>query len=179
MVWAAGFLDGEGCFSIKRRTRERNGELLIDHQPWIACGMSHTPQTERAIRKLQELFGGKFYTWHSTGNKKDVISWSICARQAQKCARLLRDYLIVKREHADILIEYYEKCKQDRWNGGGISTEIRDLRESYFWKLRALNTKGRLRLQRPSEEPSQVEMKHQSELNSNVERQPEVVVQVT
>lgn len=56
---------------------------------------------------------------------------------------------VIKKSHAKIIIEFYRKAvKRD---GKKMPTKRQLLQESYFSKLRLLNTKNKLRLQRLNE----------------------------
>jgi hypothetical protein len=161
VVWAAGLLDGEGCLSIKRIQRPREGRLAIYYQPWVACGMAFSPQNERAIRILLELFGGNSSQYRQTGNRKDTISWEIVSRQAYEACRKLIPYLVIKREQAEIIVSFYDECEIKK--GNKVTLEDLKKRGKYFDRLRELNHKGKLHLQRLSEETPETE-KRQSEL---------------
>ena len=150
IVWAAGFLDGEGCLTIRRNIRIKNGKTAIYYQPWIACGMAYTPQNEQAILKLQSLFEGHIMQFRQEGNRRDTITWAVASRLAKLCAEKLEKYLIVKKPQAQIILKFYEECELDK--NKKVSLEELQQRSKYYWELRKLNHKGRLRLQRLSEE---------------------------
>lgn len=101
IAWAAGFLDGEGCFFVGTRS---------DRDP---SGSSHwrfmieAAQTDiRPLEILQSLFGGVVCVKHkqkATWSK--TWKWSLHQRhRIEECITTLRPFLVVKGEDADRLL---------------------------------------------------------------------------
>lgn len=58
IAWAAGFIDGEGCF-----TTSRNKENNKDYLHFALSQRSEVPgKPAFVLRKLQRIVGGKLYT---------------------------------------------------------------------------------------------------------------------
>lgn len=149
IIWAAGFMDGEGTITIKRY--RRNGRVV--YQPYISCVQAAKTQANiDAIKILQQLFGGSTsrYLQKPDGMRLDTIMWSAVAQNALEAVKKLRPYLKIKGPQADLLIEYYSSIKK----GTGynkLSDEELEKRASLWTKMRLMNERGRLRLQRLSE----------------------------
>ena len=141
LIWAAGFIDGEGCIS-----------LIGDRGTYTA--VINVGQTkELPLLVLQEVFGG------SVGPVRDRFNqhyqWRVYGIAAANAAKLLLPYLILKAEQARILIAYQvTKGVQ----GQAISFEISAIRQDLFERMKALNKRRTLDAERLSEEaPQEIE----------------------
>lgn len=146
LIWSAGFIDGEGSLMIKRykcKTCRRE----ITFQPVISC--AQTVQRKEPIYLLQKLFNGSVSFYKQVGNRYDTITWTVASRDAEKCARELLPYLIVKKRNAKVIINYYNGTIK---KGSHITDKEWKRREELFWKMRKFNSKGCLRLKRLNEE---------------------------
>jgi|SRR5215469_144388 len=94
IAWAAGFIDGEGAIMIVKSTRQ------------VALQMYVTQKKSEPLLKLEEMFGGSL----EYSDKRDIYGWRIYGEAATRCLRVIRPYLLVKGEHADIAIEFQEVC---------------------------------------------------------------------
>lgn len=70
LYWAAGFLEGEGCFSVTTaRKAERVVAGQVDSEP---------------LAKLKEIFGGNInYTEPKSEKQKPVFRWSVWGARAR------------------------------------------------------------------------------------------------
>lgn len=108
--WAAGFLDGEGCFRLdplSRRTSARAGIAL--YTPAISASQI---RPEPLVR-LQHLLGGKVYEDKrrtSTGNV--VWTWKIAGgRRSRKALALVCPHLVVRAQTASVLLAFAEQTR--------------------------------------------------------------------
>lgn len=91
-AWAAGFLDGEGCFTI---TVHKKGRNFI---PGIIAGQVYGEPLE----KLHGLFGGSITI--TTGG---FLRWEICGAQIlREVLPCLIPYLTLKRRQAELLLRF-------------------------------------------------------------------------
>ena len=103
-IWAAGFLDGEGSLMLKRY-KSKFCKRGITFQPVVTC--SQSIKGKQTIELLYNLFGGSIKTHPQKGMRNKVITWGVVSRDAQKCIRQVKKFLIYKKEQADILDEFY------------------------------------------------------------------------
>lgn len=142
IIWAAGFIDGEGTITFKRYNRNSQ----INYQPYMSCSQVDKPKQAEAIFLLKALFGGSVYRYkQKTGVKNDVIQWSIVSRNAESAIRLLRPFLKVKQEQADLALGFYENMVI-RQGPRKRTQEENSYRESLWASMRRLNQKGKLTL---------------------------------
>lgn len=153
IAWAAGFIDGEGTMTIKRYFRYKQ----VHYVAYISCAQVNKPHNMVALEKLRSLFkGGKIYTY-SSKNKDDrieVASWNITSKNAKECAEVLLPYLIIKGRQAELLIEFCNLTKKQF----RLTEEDHKIRGEFFDKMRKLNVKGKLRLQRLNEETARADV---------------------
>ena len=145
IIWAAGFMDGEGTFTLKRIKRKG----FIYHQPYISCGQ--VVRGKATLNRLRKLFGGSFYKYRQKGFHQDTLQWVVASQKAKRCAEQLLPYLCLKHRQAKIIIDFY-KIILHREKQYKLSADDYKKREKLFEKIRKLNVKGKLRLKRLSEE---------------------------
>lgn len=165
IIWAAGFLDGEGTITIKRVRRSRStmgssyGGQDRYYCAYVTCGQSDKPLSRQAILRLQKLFGGSVSYYKQRGQRWDTVTWCVVSRNAESCVKTLFPYLIVKKPQAEILIDFCSRVKRAGFQKGGRNLHLPDeeigLRQEMFYKMREHNVKGRLRLQRLNEVASE------------------------
>ena len=93
--YAAGYLDGEGCFHIS------SGRKIA-----VACETTHKP----TILWLQKLFGGSVthLTKKKKANWRPTYRWQVVARDALKVCQCLAPRLKEKQEQALMLIGFQQ-----------------------------------------------------------------------
>ncbi len=135
IIWAAGFLDGEGCISI---IRDRNNfQCLVD-----AAQVNKPP-----LEVLRELFGGLLRFAESP--RGGHWQWRVYARRASDACKELLPYLVNKQEQARMLITFQE-TKGD--NGAFVSPETYAFRAQLYLAVKKLNPRRPLNAERLSEE---------------------------
>lgn len=95
IAWAAGFLDGEGCIRICRR---QNGFYNLQ--------VSIAQVVKAPLDDLQMIFGG------SIRQQSGSWRWQIDSRQAAKLLEQVIPFLRVKREQAEIALQFQSRRGQ-------------------------------------------------------------------
>lgn len=96
MIWAAGFIDGEGCIGLSRQK-----------QPASAVGYYYkvTLQVGQKARKpldfLSDLFGGTVRQ-----NPSGYYYWMLSSRKAVAALVEIEPFLVFKNSQAKIVIEF-------------------------------------------------------------------------
>lgn len=98
--WAAGFFDGEGTFQIAKDVRSRGG-----YHARMRVGGCHRGAIERfsSIMGLGNVV--RENTPASNSNFKQ-FRWSTSGQNAVRCAKVLREFLTVKRKECEILLRW-------------------------------------------------------------------------
>lgn len=148
--YIAGIIDGEGTITIKRQ-KNKLAKRGISFIPFISCGQ--TIKGKKVIYLLKKYFGGSIYSWKQKNNRLDTISWSIVGRDVEKCVKKLYPLLLLKKKQAKVVLDYYKYFKNIK-HGSHLTDKQFYKKQDFFYKMRKLNVKGKLRLQRLSEETS-------------------------
>lgn len=105
MIWAetqlaylAGIIDGEGTFyiGITNKGRKFNSRIYVVNT------------NEELIKWLKDTFGGLIYKRTSKSNPqwKTRYEWVLDKSAIDTVCHLLIPYLIIKKKHAEIMIDY-------------------------------------------------------------------------
>lgn len=112
-AWAAGFLDGEGCFFMLQR-----GSNKLTYCP----GITVTQIDRKPLDELAALFGGtvRHQGFTSAGNKK--WQWSISkASELVKIIDCILPYLIFKKDQARAVRDLCSLMRRGRGGMAGYS----------------------------------------------------------
>jgi hypothetical protein len=92
--WAAGLLDGEGCFSIawQQKTGQISGQLR--------CVMTHRPTLDRLALSLET---GRVRSWARRAPRITAWCWYCPTAELPRVLALLLPHLETKREEARLL----------------------------------------------------------------------------
>ena len=151
IIWAAGFIDGEGCITISRiRYKAKDRWYYKAH---ISCGQ--TIKGRVAIEKLRTLFGGYVYEYHQVGNKLPTLTWSVRSKAAREVAEKLIPYLVLKKPQAQLMLQLLTRNER-KLNHELTDEELNDRRVIYE-QMRNLNAIGLEYQKRLSEETAKAE----------------------
>ena len=126
-VYVAGIIDGEGCLIISKSDRGSYDNYY---------GRIHVKNTDRRLMKwLVEHFGGNIHVHKPKSEKHSIAySWYFSGNAKSKEIFLLAimPYLIIKREQAKVLVEFFRLSEQ----------KCPELRKKLFQQMQALNRRG-------------------------------------
>lgn len=122
LAWAAGFIDGEGCFSTDSTTL--NLRAYNTYKP--------------AILRLQEMFGGNVNTRSRPKESyKQMWIWSVGTLQAKPVIEAILPFLTVKVHQAETALELIDALRRSA--GPKRDPAIVEKREILREKIRNLN----------------------------------------
>jgi hypothetical protein len=88
IAWAAGFLEGEGCFKRTNVNETKFGQSVTANQV-------HKPPLD----KLQEVFGGSLMLRNERrDNQSDIWVWAVSGKNARALMCLLRPHMSPRRQ---------------------------------------------------------------------------------
>lgn len=130
LSYLGGFVDGEGSIAIGinngNNNRKRYYLRLSVHQ-----------LDKRPLVMLQEEFGGSIRLHSNKGaNQRPIYEWVLVSKNARDAISVLRPYLIVKAEQADVGLEF--QAIMDSRNlpkRTSLSIEEVSIRHSYYEKI--------------------------------------------
>ena len=107
IIWLAGFIDGEGCFTIDLR-KERNSKLGWTCYPMITIVLQRSDKF--VLEEIQKNIGGilrnrdKQKTW-KIGAKPQIL-WRVCGwENCLNLAKIIQPYLILKSKRCQIFVD--------------------------------------------------------------------------
>lgn len=139
-IYWAGFVDADGTIKIIKR-KPLKGIINSSYIPYVA--VSNT--TKQIIEQFKKDWDTGTI-WHKKPYKSNHKHAYSCAVSAKKCIEIVKKlvpYLRVKKERAELLIEFYEKSEFKQFGQTGTPQHIIDLREEYRQKMLQLNKRGR------------------------------------
>lgn len=128
----AGAIDHDGWIIIARRLR---GEYSPSHTLIVGYGQ----KAEKMVRACHNFFGvGR------ANSGKHIWQWTASSLMAVECLRIIEPHLILKKEQANLGIEFQEARLDFR---GGfpprrISSEEFKKRDGYYLRMKELNGGG-------------------------------------
>lgn len=117
-VWAyvAGIIDGEGYIGIDKSKTMPQRRCSPRYQPEVVVVNSYLPLLEW----LQREFGGSIMARKKQkDHHKPTWCWKLVNRQAAEFCKDLLPYLLVKKQNAELLIEFMEAAKPPKIRGQG------------------------------------------------------------
>lgn len=158
LAWIAGFIDGEGCITIKKYARYKNQSTR--YQAYVCCSQATEDNIEalKALQILQKHFGGSLYRQSKSKDTRarESFQWLLVSSSAMECVKQLLPYLIIKKKQAELLIQYQSELKSNR-GAKRLTNEILQKRYNYWYEMRKLNVRGKNHLQRLSEETAKAD----------------------
>lgn len=107
VAYAAGLIDGEGCFTFSRSPKRKDGTTYP--QPLLIVQMTD-PET---VYWLQELFSGAAYKTAARPRAEIVFAWKLVNREQLGVVTLtLLPYLRIKRLPAMIILDFLKRFPQ-------------------------------------------------------------------
>ena len=134
-AYLAGMIDGEGCIQVIRGT-SRHHRTGAEHR--LNVSLSGTAPT--FPRWLQARWQGNVHRKpRKTASGRSVWMWSVGSIQARDFLSSVLPFLTLKREEAQLALEFQATCK---WRRGGfprLTDEDMALRDGYRFALQAMH----------------------------------------
>jgi hypothetical protein len=140
-AWAAGFLDGEGHFTIALTHKGTNFRAII----------SASQTTSEPLLLLQHWFGGsiRVYT-DKVKAHKPCYEWTVVGVGLASLLEAITPYLIVKKRHADLILQFKKlvdasverRSREGKRSRAEVVIEEMRLRVEVFCAVKELNMRG-------------------------------------
>ena len=146
-AWIAGFFDGEAYVGVIRCFQKKYGR----HHYRVQLSVGQVSREPLDI--IQKAFGfGRLY--FRRNEHQDFWYWRVTGEKAYEALTILLPYLVVKRKHADLILQFGAISAQ-RMNGTGrfrqVPDEIQAHRAAIWAALVELNGGRALQAERLSE----------------------------
>lgn len=145
-AYIAGFFDGEGCASFHRVGKSGYNENGRDACYSVICCL--TNNNIEPLNFIKNIFGGSIYESNRNGNPKHSISYVLkftSRTGAYVFLKSIKDYLIVKKDQVEVIIEYLES-RLGKVSKRGQNYQITDDEFSMIRNVRLINSKNNKRV---------------------------------
>ena len=134
-AYLAGCMDCDGCFNIKRKTPYGDGHYLPRVSLW---------QTNPTIPYLlSQEFGGKVKKLTRKAPAKDIYRWEVTYSKAAALCEAVLPFLRIKKVQAQALLSLGETMDRRGYAPTGLPTNVIQLRQRFYDRVRALNHRGK------------------------------------
>lgn len=145
-AYLAGLIDGEGCLRI---TRDHSPGILKqgNKSPRYGAGITIHMVTPEPLYFFKSIFPDGYLVYEGARedrpNQRPTYCWRCQNRHAvQEVVEKLYPYLLVKKNQADILLEYCRNYKPCQTLKGEDHTNELQRREDLYLKMKKLNAVG-------------------------------------
>ena len=115
--YLAGLVDGEGCIYIGRTYAKALCDRTPESRQYLFLSVSITSTTLMLMCWLKDNFGGSFRSKKPSDEKyKECYGWRLVSNQAAGFLERILPLLIVKREQAEIAIEFQSRISGNHAN---------------------------------------------------------------
>ena len=137
-AYLAGLIDGEGCITILKNKSQRECTT-----PMYALLVIVMMTEEEVIRHCHEMAGIGSVTIGHSNQKVDPkyrmrYQWQMSRNQAVELLTVIKDYLIVKKDQAELALEFAKLPATRVSARGPITPYIQGKREEYFVRMKNL-----------------------------------------
>ncbi len=135
--YVAGFVDGEGHLGINKHKNRRPSpsyDIIVD--------IGNT--VKAPLLAIQERYGGSIRKEKRMAPNKDCYRLKISTDHARRMLIDIRDYLLIKRPQADVLLKfrYYKMSIRHFGNRRLLEADL-EMRERFHKDVMKMNKKGR------------------------------------
>lgn len=154
LSYIAGFIDGEGCITIMKQRKQRvklGPYIYTGYGPVIIIVNSNKEVLTWINESLNNLVNINSNTYCIKGYKmkpesrcgKNGYRLHYGNKNAYILAKILMDYLIIKKEQCRLVIDFYEKTLEPtRQYWKPLNKLEADRREQLYLRAKELNKKG-------------------------------------
>ena len=136
IIWAAGFIDGEGCIAINRQWSQPKGRKYTNFVLQISvCQKVRTP-----LDRLQEMWGGHVYQYNL--GKAKYWRWLLWSHNAAAAVEQMLPYLTVKRPIAEVALRFEESMLSTGGSRQALPEPVAEMRRILFEEAKRLNRRG-------------------------------------
>lgn len=133
--WIGGIMDGEGYIGL-RREHQRSHDY---YSPLVTVTNTRLLMLTH-LRQLTKLGLTSQSTHRPNFKHRQGFVWALRVKEQKELLPIILPYLVVKREQAELLIEYLNLPLGH--NTHGVSNDLASTRAAIFSELAELNHKG-------------------------------------
>jgi len=134
-IYLAGIIDGEGSISIEIQ----NANKTCRKTDYYSIRLLVINTSKSLMDWLIQEFGGSLYKRKLIPNQKQCYKWEIFSFNAALIIEQIQEFLIIKKRHAEILLEFLKTKPKDKYF---VSKEVQDKRRLLYQELKQLTKTG-------------------------------------
>lgn len=136
LAYLAGIIDGEGSIYIQTQIREDRKSAIYNSHFKVAN------TDKKMIDWLHNIFGGTQYVKKRNNPKwRTQYEWFAGIKLTDNLLPLIIPFLVTKKEHAKIMVEF-RNTFTNHPGRGGVASCVLDYRLECLHKLKLLNKRG-------------------------------------
>ncbi len=130
IIYLAGIVDGEGCINIVKYHKDNRYRYRLQ--------LRVTNTNKELVDWIKDRCGG-WITSRSRGSQRVVYEWVVTDQQAEYILEGMIDYLIIKRDRANIALDFRATYGKSQYRQGGLNQETIDMRDAMKEAISKLN----------------------------------------
>lgn len=139
--YCAGLFDGEGSLSIRYK---RKGATYS-----VTARINMVDQ--RPTQEFEKEFGGCLNLRRGHGNSRDTTQWTLTGESVREFLQVIKPFLIVKKEHAEVAERFIEAYYHPRVNHKHRPLEVQMIAAECRTQMMKLNRRGKPPVEEPWE----------------------------
>ncbi|MGB2841064.1 MAG: hypothetical protein WBC40_01080 [Halobacteriota archaeon] len=130
------YIDGEGTIAIAKQPVKKG---RVSNSYRLLMMVSNTEK--KLPNWCKAHFGGSVHTSRNDvrPGRKKLYQWVIGTHDSAKLLEKIKPYLIIKRDQAELGLEFYEKCIKRHPSGKRVPLWLAKQREEYFERMKELH----------------------------------------
>lgn len=141
--YMAGLWDGDGSFGISKKFNylyPNKEKSYLRYQPFAAITLC-SPKAEIIYKSLEEEFGFKCIVKGKRYNTKYRLQykWALSSKKACEFAEKMHPYLVIKKEQAEIMMQW---PKSNGNYSENQRSQIRKIQDELYQRMKVLNKRG-------------------------------------
>lgn len=141
LAYMAGIIDGEGCFWIGIIPKKQGDGYVSDHYRGLLKVTNNDPKLIDWIINTFEGTHSARMRYQPKGKfEREVHEWVATGDRLRDLCEVLLPYLILKKEHCRIMIEF-RKTYANRLGNNQVSLENLTRRRELYTEIRQLNSR--------------------------------------
>jgi hypothetical protein len=134
IVYLAAIIDGEGSLAIDIQNPIKDDRKT----DYYSIRIIIVNTSLDLMNWLESKFGGKVHKRKLIKGRKQCYQWRIYSFNASKLLQECLPYMIIKKQHAQIIIDFMH-TKKDGWL---VTFEVQEVRRLLYKKIKEINKLG-------------------------------------
>ncbi len=131
IIYLAGIVDGEGCINIVKYHKGNRYRYRLQ--------LRVINTNKELVEWIRDRWGGWIISRERDSKRRTVYEWSIHNLAAGELLEDMIDYLIVKRDQANVALDFRATLNTTQYKQGGLSQELIDTRDAMKEAISRLN----------------------------------------